>query len=111
MTDEFLIKCFKWRLLQNDCLNRGYILDGFPRSYKNARHLFMGKFPSRNSECLTLSDIKEDAEDEEEPDDDEEEPEPPRVINNILKPDTVILIEAPKSYMMNFIDNMTQSEV
>lgn len=42
LKDEFLIRCFKWRLSQNDCLNRGYVLDGFPRSYKNARHLFMG---------------------------------------------------------------------
>lgn len=57
-------------------------------------------------------DIKEDAEDEEDPiDDDEEEPEPPRVLNDILKPDTVILLEATKEYMMKFIDQMSEEEV
>lgn len=33
------------------------------------------------------------------------------MINNILKPDTVILLEAEKEYMMSYIDHMTQAEV
>jgi adenylate kinase family enzyme len=42
LPDELLYKCFKWRLNQNDCLNRGYILDGYPRKYEDAIQLFMG---------------------------------------------------------------------
>lgn len=42
LSDELLYKCYKWRLTQNDCLNRGYILDGFPRRYEDAREIFMG---------------------------------------------------------------------
>ena len=34
--EEFLYKMLKKRLLENDCRNRGYILDGFPRTYKDA---------------------------------------------------------------------------
>lgn len=44
LSDDFLIRCFKWRLGKNDCLNRGYVLDSYPKNYKNARKLFMGKF-------------------------------------------------------------------
>jgi len=33
--EEFLYKLLKTRLQENDCRNRGYILDGFPRTYKD----------------------------------------------------------------------------
>lgn len=42
LSDELVYKCYKWRLTQNDCLNRGYILDGFPRRYEDAKEIFMG---------------------------------------------------------------------
>ena len=93
------MRCFKWRLSQKDCLNRGYVLDGYPKSYKFARKLFMK--------------VRELAEDEEmsEPEEEDQEPEPPMVIDDKLKPDTVILLRADKSYMMDFIDNMTEKQV
>ena len=34
LPDEILFKILKIRLIENDCRNRGYILDGFPRTYK-----------------------------------------------------------------------------
>ena len=46
LSDELVYKCFKWRLTQNDCLNRGYILDGYPRRYDDAKELFMGLPPA-----------------------------------------------------------------
>ena len=49
-------KCYKWRLNQNDCLNRGYILDGYPKKYSDAVEIFMGLPPT-----------EEDAEPEENP--------------------------------------------
>ena len=30
----------RWRLNQNDCQNRGYVLDGYPRSYDEAQGVF-----------------------------------------------------------------------
>jgi hypothetical protein len=41
LNDELVYKCFEWRLSQNDCLNRGYVLDGYPRTYDNAKNIFM----------------------------------------------------------------------
>ena len=41
LPDELIYKCFKWRLEQNDCLNRGYILDSYPRTYADAKEIFL----------------------------------------------------------------------
>lgn len=50
LSDELVYKCFKWRLTQNDCLNRGYILDGYPRRYEDAKELFTGLPPVAEGE-------------------------------------------------------------
>lgn len=39
--DEFIYKLMILRLNENDCRNRGYILDGYPRSYEDCCHIFM----------------------------------------------------------------------
>ena len=41
MPGELLVKLYKRRLMRNDCQNRGYILDNFPRTYDQAKALFM----------------------------------------------------------------------
>ena len=50
LPDEMIYKCYKWRLNQNDCLNRGYILDGYPKKYADAVGLFMGLPPVEEGE-------------------------------------------------------------
>jgi hypothetical protein len=46
-------------LIQNDCLNRGYILDGYPKKYQDAVQLFMelptpaeGEEPDENAKKI-----------------------------------------------------------
>ncbi len=34
LSDELLFKILRKRLTENDCRNRGYILDGFPKNFK-----------------------------------------------------------------------------
>ena len=41
LPEELLIKAYKLRLQKNDCFNRGYVLDGFPRSYEQAKGVFL----------------------------------------------------------------------
>lgn len=31
----------RWRLWQNDCQNRGYVLDGYPRNFHQANQVFV----------------------------------------------------------------------
>lgn len=40
LPSDTVCKAYKWRLSQNDCRNRGYVLDGFPKDYKMAQTLF-----------------------------------------------------------------------
>ena len=35
-----LSEAFRWRLSQNDCQNRGYVLDGYPICYETADQVF-----------------------------------------------------------------------
>ena len=40
VSDKLLIRMLKIRLNMNDCINRGYVIDGFPSSYQTAAKLF-----------------------------------------------------------------------
>ena len=66
----------RWRLNQNDCQNRGYVLDGYPNSYKTAE----GVFYIRNKPPEKKFTINEDGEKVEEEGMDEEE------LKKFLKP-------------------------
>lgn len=41
LSSELMSEAFRWRLSQNDCQNRGYILDGYPISYQTACEVFI----------------------------------------------------------------------
>ena len=39
--DDLIYQLLKLRINKNDCRNRGYILDGYPRNHKDCNHIFM----------------------------------------------------------------------
>ncbi len=39
--DDILYRLLKEALARNDCRNRGYVLDGFPRTNKDAKYIFL----------------------------------------------------------------------
>lgn len=41
LPDRFLYKLMKMKLSENACRNRGYILDGYPRSHTDAQYVFL----------------------------------------------------------------------
>ena len=41
LPDKFLYKLMKMKLSENACRNRGYILDGYPRSFTDAQYVFL----------------------------------------------------------------------
>lgn len=43
LPDDILIIAYKWKLKQNACLNKGFILDNFPKTYEQCKELFMDK--------------------------------------------------------------------
>jgi adenylate kinase family enzyme len=42
--------------LENDCRNRGYILDGFPRNYKDAQNIFLKRVQKFDEEGNPIED-------------------------------------------------------
>jgi adenylate kinase len=59
--DELLADVFKWRLAANQCRNRGYVLDGWPKTYDSTKKVFMkpeeppeGEEPNPDEETLIL---------------------------------------------------------
>lgn len=43
LPDELLLRAYKYRLEKNDCFNRGFVIDGFPKTYQHARGVFLSK--------------------------------------------------------------------
>jgi len=39
--DHLLGEAFRWKLNQNNCRNRGFVLDGWPRKYSDAKYLYL----------------------------------------------------------------------
>lgn len=43
LEEQLLVKVIKDKLMSNPCKNQGFVLDGFPKSYEQARELFSGE--------------------------------------------------------------------
>ena len=69
---DTMSEAVRWRLSQNDCQNRGYILDGYPTCYKTALEVF---FITPEQPKPKEKKTNEDGEEVEEPEEVEEEEE------------------------------------
>ena len=56
--DDIVYKLISNRLRENDCRNRGYILDGYPRSYEDCQNIFL-KRPIKYDEDGNVVDEEE----------------------------------------------------
>ena len=39
--NDIINEAVRWRLERNDCQNRGYVLDGYPKNFGNAESVFV----------------------------------------------------------------------
>merc|ERR1739848_605541 len=74
LSSELMSEAFRWRLSQTDCQNRGYVLDGYPKSYKTAQEVFVVT-PVRPEPKKAVGDGDEDEEAPEEKVEEEDEEE------------------------------------
>ena len=65
--DELLFRVLKLKLAENSCRNRGYILDGFPRTYKDAQNIFLYKPVKYDENGEPIEDDDVELEEGEEP--------------------------------------------
>lgn len=63
--NEIINEAVRWRLERNDCQNRGYVLDGYPKNFMNAESVFIVT-PKRPERKLNADGEEEAPPDEEE---------------------------------------------
>lgn len=86
LPDDLLTEAFRWRLSQNHCRNRGFVLDGWPRTFQDAERLFLVKAPPVVSEDGAV-----------EPSDDK------LTLDKALFPENIILLREPSSQKQDFL--------
>lgn len=92
----------RWRLSQNDCQNRGYVLDGYPISFDTAKGVFYvtPQKPEKKKPALDEegNEIKEEGEAELDPEEEAKKYAPKFQIN--IYPDSVVYIRGDDAYLI-----------
>lgn len=58
--DDIIYKLLRQELVKNACRNRGYILDGYPRTYEDAQWCFLNKPIKRDEETGEIIEEEEE---------------------------------------------------
>jgi len=87
--DQYILKFYKDKLHSMPCQNQGFILDGFPKTYEQAKELFAAD--------------KDD-------DDNDDNENSPKFDQNTM-PEVVISLDAPDDFLKNRVMNLPESVV
>jgi adenylate kinase len=87
-------------LTENACRNRGYILDGYPRTYKNACEVFLQKIKKFDEEGNEIEEEEPELEEGEEKSYENYEP------NKAIFPSSVVLIKGDDDFLINRVKNL-----
>lgn len=97
---DIVAELFRNHLTSNACRNRGFVLDGWPRTYSEAQALF-----------IKPKKVLEEGEEEEEPvEEEEEESKEPKDINMQLYPQSVIYIRGNSHELIDRVKNFAHSQ-
>ena len=103
--EEFLYKLLKVRLLENDCRNRGYILDGFPRTYKDCQNIFLKQVAKYDEDGNLIE------EEEPELEEGEEKSWDGYIIDDTIAPTSTIVLKQDSDFLLNRVKNLPQNIV
>ena len=106
--DSLLQEILKLKLGENDCRNRGYILDSYPRTFKGAQYAFLTKPPKKLN-----ADGEEEEEEEEDPGDDEEaEPNWDKLIkNDAIFPGSIIVMDGSDEDLIARVRELPEDKI
>ena len=112
---EIINEAVRWRLNQNDCQNRGYVLDGYPRSFTESNGVFFVQNPKPEPKFIIDEATGEKVPAPEEMDEEAlKEFLKPKFQKNIY-PDSVILLRGSKdlisSRLEKFLPGKTPEEM
>lgn len=104
--DEILYDLLRQRLQENDCRNRGYILDGYPRSHYDCQNIFLKKL-------IKYDENGEPIEDEGDADDDENAVKSFEgyVKDESIFPSSCIVLEQDDGFLIDRVKNLIEDEV
>ena len=100
LPDEILYKLLKLKLTENACRNRGYILDGYPRTYKDACEVFLQKIKKFDEEGNEIEEDEPELEEGEEKSYENYEP------NKAIFPSSIIILKGDDDFLINRMKNM-----
>ena len=98
--DDIIYRMLIDRLKENDCRNRGYVLDGFPRNYKDAQNIFLKRIPQYDEDGNLVEVDEPELEEGEEKNWDGYE------IDNTIAPSSVIVLTQDDSFLINRVKNL-----
>ncbi|KAI4491601.1 hypothetical protein M0804_002993 [Polistes exclamans] len=111
LDDITLNKLFLKRLWSKDCLNQGYVIDGYPKTYEQAKILF------EYSEEIEEEEEEENEEEEEEEEEEDEEGEEDKEILEEMNvkasiiPRLVVVLDASDDFLKERVINLSEREI
>ena len=103
--DELLYEVLKLKLGENDCRNRGYILDGYPRNFKGAQNAFLKKE-------IQYDENGEPVEEEEEELPEGEEPSFDKHIKDVsIFPGSIIVLEGRDEDLISRVRELPEDRI
>lgn len=95
--NQLLYEIVRYRLQQNDCQQRGFILDGFPRTYEDAKGLFFWAPKKKEKPKKAEGEGEGDNEPQDEEEEDEKKYKPK--FQKHIYPESVIMLEGPDEFL------------
>lgn len=96
--NELIYEMVRYRLQQNDCQHRGFILDGFPRTYEDAKGLFYWAPKKKEKPKKPEGEGEGEQEPIDEGEEDEEDKYKPKFQKHIY-PESVIMLEGSDEFL------------
>jgi adenylate kinase len=103
--DDIIYKLMILRLNENDCRNRGYVLDGFPRSYEDCCHIFLKREKKFDEEGNEIE--------EEEPELEEGQKKSFKgyIKEDSIFPSSCIVFNQDDKFLIDRVKNLSESEI
>ena len=105
LPDEILYKLLRMKLNENACRNRGYVLDGYPRTFKNAQYVFLVRRKKINE------DGEEVEEEDEEPEEGEEKNFDKYIPDEAIFPSSVIVLKGDDDYLIQRVKELPEDKI
>jgi adenylate kinase len=101
---EIIYEMIQYRLMKNDCQQRGFVLDGYPSSYADAKGVFFHTLKKKEKPKVKEGEGEGEGDKEAAEEAEEEEEDPNKYKPKFMKdiyPESVIFLQAEEDYLTN----------